>query len=66
MLSYLFRIVSIRLANEVQAVRGQDLALVPLLAQPHEFVIVGIQAPYSFLFELFQLFLLIWYVHITG
>lgn len=58
--------ISVRFADEVLSVRGQDLALVPLLAQPHEFVIVGIQAPYSFLFELFQLFLLIWYVHITG
>ena len=43
MLSYLFRIVSIRLANEVQAVRGQDLALVPLLAQPHVFVILSLR-----------------------
>ena len=40
MLSYLFRIVSVRFADEVQAVRSQDLALVPLLAQPHVLVIL--------------------------
>ena len=40
MLSYLFRIVSVCFADEVQADRGQDLALVPLLAQPHVLVIL--------------------------
>lgn len=40
MLSYFLRIKSVRFADEVQAGRGQDLALVSLLAQPQVLVIL--------------------------
>lgn len=40
MLSYFLRIISVRFADEVQAIHGQDLALVSLLAQPQVLVIL--------------------------